>query len=103
MALAEMAFSGGLGMEIFLSEVPYQSQKKRDESVLFSESNSRFVVEVAKTKQKEFEKLLTGVSFGLAGCLTKNPDFKIFNLAGKICVDANINKLKEAWQGPLRW
>jgi len=102
-ALAEMAFSGGLGMEVFLAEVPYQSSVKRNDSLLFAESNSRFVVEIEKAKQKEFEKLLKGVSFGLAGCLTKNPDFKIFGLDGKVCVDVNINKLKESWREPLKW
>ncbi len=86
-ALAEMAFSGGLGMEIFLSEVPYQSPDKRNDFLLLSESNSRFVVEIEKAKQKEFEKLLKGAAcaaFGLAGCLTQKPDFKIFGLNGKI-------------------
>ena len=102
-ALAEMAFSGGLGMDLFLAEVPYQSSVKRNDSLLFAESNSRFVVEIEKAKQKEFEKLLKGISFGLAGCLTKNPDFKIFGLDGKVCVDLNINKLKESWRAPLKW
>ncbi len=102
-ALAEMAFSGGLGMEIFLTEVPYPVSAKRNDYLLFSESNSRFVVEIEKTKQKEFEKLLKGISFGLVGCLTKGPDFKIFGLDGKVCVDVNINKLKESWRAPLKW
>lgn len=113
-ALAEVAFSGGLGMEIFLSEIPFACHPEahslrsvqappKDHVVLFSESNSRFVVEVEKTKQKEFEKLLKNVAFGLAGCLTKKPDFKIFGLDGKICVHANINKLKENWRAPLKW
>ena len=37
-SLAEVAFSGGLGMEVFLSEVAAQSSSKRNESLLFSES-----------------------------------------------------------------
>ncbi len=102
-ALAEMAFSGGLGMEIFLAEAPYQSSVQRNDFLLFSESNSRFVVEVEKAKQKEFEKLLKGTSFGLAGCLRQEPNFKIFGLDGKVCLDATIHKLKEVWQSPLRW
>ncbi|MDD5477855.1 MAG: phosphoribosylformylglycinamidine synthase subunit PurL [Candidatus Omnitrophica bacterium] len=102
-ALAEVAFSGGLGMEIFLAEAPYQSPDKRNDFLLFSESNSRFVVEVEKASQKEFERLLKGASFGLAGCLTKRPDFKIFGLDGKVCLDADINKLKETWKEPLKW
>jgi len=103
-ALAEMAFSGGLGMEIFLAQVPYlKSAGISDETILFAESNSRFVVEVAKAKQKDFEKLLKDISFGLAGCLTNNPDFKIFGLDGKVCLDADIAELKESWRNPLRW
>ncbi len=102
-ALAEVAFSGGLGMEIFLCEVPSQPPAKRNEALLFSESNSRFVVEVEKAKQKEFEKLLKGASFGLAGCVTGKNNFKIYGLDGKVCLDADINKLKESWQRPLKW
>ena len=127
-ALAEMAFSGGLGMEIFLSEVPFVETIRHPEPlsaakgegscfkilrpavggaqndvVLFSESNSRFIVEVEKAKQKEFEKLLKGNAFGLVGCLTNKNNFKIYGLDGKICVDADIAELKESWRAPLKW
>jgi phosphoribosylformylglycinamidine synthase len=61
------------------------------------------VVEVDKKKQKEFERTLKGVSFGLVGCVSKKREFKVFGLDGKICVKADIDTLKEAWQKPLRW
>jgi phosphoribosylformylglycinamidine synthase len=103
-ALAEMAFSGGLGMEVFLAEAPYiKSAGISNETILFSESNSRFVVEVAKAKQKDFQKQLKGSAIGLVGCLTDKFDFKIYGLDGKICVDADVRKLKEAWRKPLQW
>ncbi|MDD5116441.1 MAG: AIR synthase-related protein, partial [Candidatus Omnitrophica bacterium] len=102
-ALAEMSFSGGLGAEIFLSEAPYESASRRNDFLLFSESNSRFVVEVEKGRQKDFEKELKGVDFGLAGCLTEEKDLRIYGLDGKVCVEAEIGKLKESWQKPLRW
>jgi len=111
-AAAEMAFSGGLGMELFLSEVPYvksqshkvtRSQEARNDYVLFSESNSRFIVEVEKKKQKEFEKALKGISFGLIGCVSKSKDFNVYGLDRKICLKAGIYDLKEAWQKTLRW
>ena len=111
MALAEMAFAGGLGMEIFLSEAPYKTKDagrrtkndKRNDFILFSESNSRFVVEVEKDKQKDFERAMKGVSFALIGCVSAGSDFKVYGLDGKSCVSADINDLKEAWQRPLRW
>ena len=122
-ALAEMAFSGGLGMDIFLSEVPFTEKseirnqksetnpksqilnKKRNDTILFSESNSRFIVEVSKKDQGSFEKILKSkaVPFGLAGCLNNKKEFKVYGLEGKVCVKAGIEELKEAWKEPLRW
>lgn len=102
-ALAEMVFSGGLGAEIFLSEAPYESTVKRNDFLLFSESNSRFVVEVDKKNKAGFENALKGVDFGLAGCLTAGNNFKIYGLDGKVCVEADSRKLKESWQKPLKW
>jgi len=102
-AAAEMAFSGGLGMELFLSEIPYRASEKRNDLLLFSESNSRFIVEVKKEDQKKFESALKGIPFGLAGCLSKGKEFKVYGLEGKVCLQAKIDALKEAWQKPLRW
>jgi phosphoribosylformylglycinamidine synthase len=102
-ALAEMAFSGLLGMDIFLSEVP--AALARNDFVLFSESNSRFVVEIEKQNQKRFERILElkDIPFGLIGCVSKIKEFKVYGLDGKICINADISELKEAWQRPLRW
>jgi phosphoribosylformylglycinamidine synthase II len=120
-AAAEMAFSGGLGMKLFLSEVPYGERiahsverreklsakryplNDRNDFILFSESNSRFIVEVTKKNQQRFEKALKGVTFGLIGCVANDKNFKIHGLDGKVCVNADIKELKEAWQKPLRW
>jgi phosphoribosylformylglycinamidine synthase len=102
-AAAEMAFSGGLGMDIFLSEVPYAKGKVRNDFILFSESNSRFIVEVAKKDQKDFEKILKGLPFGLLGCLNNSKSLKAYGLNDDLVLKADIKDLKEAWQKPLRW
>ncbi|MFA4983716.1 MAG: phosphoribosylformylglycinamidine synthase subunit PurL [Candidatus Omnitrophota bacterium] len=103
-AAAEMAFAGGRGMELFLSEVPYSAKgKKSNDTVLFSESNSRFIVEVDRRRQKQFERMLAGVPFGLMGCISEGSDFKVWGLDNKLCVSTDIARLKEAWQAPLRW
>lgn len=101
-ASAEMAFAGGLGMELFLGEVPYQGKEKRDDFILFSESNSRFIVEVKRENQQAFEKAMHGVSCGLIGCVAAR-DFKAYSIDKKVCLRENIQALKEAWQKPLRW
>jgi phosphoribosylformylglycinamidine synthase len=102
-AAAEMAFAGGLGMELDLAQVPYEDGEKRDDVILFSESNSRFLVEVSPEKRKEFEKALKGVPFGLLGEVKKEKVLKIQGLGGEVVVDEPIKALKEAWQKPLRW
>jgi len=100
--LAEMAFSGELGVEVLLKEVPCLGIKRND-YVLFSESNSRFVVEVSPKRKKEFERLLKGISYGLIGSVQEDKNFSIRGLDGNVCVQTNIHMLKEAWKGSLRW
>ncbi|MFH0876661.1 MAG: phosphoribosylformylglycinamidine synthase subunit PurL [Candidatus Omnitrophota bacterium] len=101
-AMAEMSFAGGCGANIFLKEVPYAGKDKRDDVVLFSQSNSRFIVEVERQHQKSFEKTMRGTVLGLAGCVTDSAEMKVFGLAGKVCVQAELAQLKGAWQETLR-
>jgi len=100
-AAAEMAFSGGLGMDLFLKEVP--AQLDRNDTLLFSESHSRFIVEVGAAHQKAFERILKDLPLGLAGCITQSDTFRVFGLNGKPCVQASLKDLKAAWQRPLQW
>ncbi|MFH0838834.1 MAG: phosphoribosylformylglycinamidine synthase subunit PurL [Candidatus Omnitrophota bacterium] len=112
-ALAETAFSGGLGMTVFLKKAPYKVKKQstvhsprstvRDDYILFSESNSRFIAEVEKHKQEEFETLMQGMPVGLVGCLSASPAFTVYGIKGNQVVSTDIRALKEAWQKPLRW
>ena len=51
-ACAEMAFAGGFGMDLDLSNVPRSNQTNADELILFSESNSRFIAEISPQTRK---------------------------------------------------
>ncbi|MFA5087747.1 MAG: phosphoribosylformylglycinamidine synthase subunit PurL [Candidatus Omnitrophota bacterium] len=102
-ALAEMAFSGGFGASVHLSKIPFKGGTKRDDIILFSESNSRFIVEVSPDQQKIFEQNLSGVRFAMIGRVEQNSKFVIYGLNGEECVNANIHDLKESWQKPLKW
>ena len=53
-ALAETAFAGGLGLSVDLSRVPC-SGIYRDDYLLFSESQSRFIVTVSPDCRDRFE------------------------------------------------
>jgi len=100
-ALAEMAFAGGFGVEIKFKEAPCED--KRDDIILFSESNTRFVAEVRKGDKKKFEDLMKGAPLGLIGKVSSKKYLRIYGVRGNKIIDAGIDKLKEAWQKPLRW
>jgi len=99
---AEMAFAGGLGCDIFLNEVPFKGEKRNDH-VLFSESNSRFIVEVSKENKDKFEGLIKDSSFGLIGCVSGSREFKVYGLDKKIAISSDIEKLKSSWKGTFNW
>ena len=102
-ALAEMAFSGGLGVTARLDKVPYKGKAKRDDAVLFSESNSRLLAEIEPKNQKKFELILKDIPKGLIGRVEESPEFIIYGLNQQACINTYIQDLKEAWQKPLRW
>jgi phosphoribosylformylglycinamidine synthase len=102
-ACAEMAFAGGLGIKIDLSKVPLGDPLDRDDRILFSESNTRFVVEVDPDVKSDFEGAMRNVPIGLVGAVTESSEFVVKGLGGKVRVKMDIADLKEAWQRPLRW
>ena len=102
-AIAEMAFAGGLGATIQLKAVPLGKPVDRDDFILFSESNSRFLVEVAPENQSEFEKIMSSTSLAAIGQVCNVEVLEIYGLSGRKVVSLPLSELKEAWQKPLRW
>ncbi len=102
-AAAEMAFAGGYGIALELDAVPRDPEADRDDTVLFSESNTRFVVEVPGGRETDFEAQMEGSAFGRAGTVTGEDRFLVRGLGGDEIVDSELSTLKEAWQRPLRW
>ena len=101
-ALAETAFAGALGMEVDLRRVP-SSGVDRNDVLLFSESQSRFVVTVHPENQAAFEDSLKGNHFAEVGKITEGRTFQVVGRSAKVVVRADIFDLKEAWQRPLRF
>ncbi len=94
-ALAEMAFSGALGMEIRL-----MPDDLRSEALLFSESNTRFVVEVSD--ENKFLSSMKGLPVRKLGKLRGDRSFRIFGSDKNLLVNTTIDKLKAAWQAPFK-
>jgi phosphoribosylformylglycinamidine synthase len=116
-AIAEMAFAGACGAFIRLADVPQgkEAALSRDDlmaTLLFSESASRFLVEVPPDSQVELEKIFTGanVPFANIGQVTAADRLQISwalrddsTASPSLLIDLPIAELKDAWQKPLRW
>jgi len=102
-ALAEMAFAGGLGMTISLAEVPTNRDVTRTDQVLFSESTSRFILEIRPQDLANFARLCRNVRFGQIGTITGDPRLVIKDHNNSTVIDADVAELKHTWQEPLRW
>jgi phosphoribosylformylglycinamidine synthase II len=102
-ALAEMAFAGGFGVTALLNSVPVDAKVKRDDVLLFSESNSRIIVEVDPKNRKAFERMMAGVPMGMIGQVLEGTDLFVYGLKDNLCLKADVNELKQAWKKPLQF
>ena len=102
-AIAEMAFAGGLGAIIYLESIPLAEPIDRDDFILFSESNSRFLVEVAPESKDEFEEIMTGIRLAAIGRVIDSEVLEIYGVDGSRIVAKSLGELKDAWQRPIRW
>jgi phosphoribosylformylglycinamidine synthase len=99
-ALAEMAFAGGLGARIDVGSMAVGSGSLDATARLFSESNSRFVCEIRPEASAEFERMLHAVPKAKIGEVLEQPRI-IIQDGGKQLIDADIMHLKAAWKGAL--
>jgi phosphoribosylformylglycinamidine synthase len=108
-AIAEMSFAGGIGVDINLSAVPLGQnkmrdlmrsihQEMRDDHILFSESNTRFLCEVKKDKKREFEMMFAGLPFSAIGRTNSSNRLKVYGTNGKKIIDAALDLLRKTWK-----
>jgi phosphoribosylformylglycinamidine synthase len=102
-ALAEMAFSGGLGARIDLKKVPQSGNIERDDYLLFSESNSRLLVEITPENRSDFELMMGASACSLIGAVTEGNRLIVDGLNGGQVINRPLSDLKNAWQRPLKW
>ena len=100
--LAETAFSGDLGMAIDLDRVPQEGCSRLD-TLLFSESQSRFVVTVKREMKEAFERTMEGTGgISLVGEVQESKEL-LFTKSGKVVMREDLDGLKHAWKRPLSW
>jgi len=103
-AAAEMAFSGGLGVQINLSAlpVPMHQFSPAIAAILFAEYAGRFLVEVAPENYDAFLRIVKDCPFGEVGRATDTGRITIQNGAARPVVDIGIADAKAAWQSTFK-
>ena len=98
-AMAEMCIAGGIGANIDLSKI-----KGADLVKLYSESNTRWIVEIAKENEKAFKVIfgknavLIGRTGGARLKMTGGARLKIRDMTG---IDISVKDLSAAWKEPI--
>jgi len=100
-AAAEMAFSGGYGMDLRLKNIPRTGKMSRNDFLLFSESNSRFLVEVPEKHREDFEALMKGNVYAAIGRVKKAGYLSMYGLNDEKVVDASLAELRNRWKSGL--
>jgi phosphoribosylformylglycinamidine synthase len=104
-SVAEMAFAGGLGAEVHLSSVPFIGSPEADQTavLLFAESHSRFLCEVAPAQQAAFEAALQGLPHALIGSVNTSGRLRVIAADQNTVLDLPLEVMKATWQKPLSW
>jgi len=104
-ALAEMSLSSNYGAEIQLSNIKREKEVKRNDLILFSESNGRFLLEVKRSKALEFEDLAKnlGCPYAKIGEVTSRKSLIIKGLNKETIINLSLNEMRKAWRNGLKW
>jgi phosphoribosylformylglycinamidine synthase len=100
-AAAEMAIGSGLGLEIDLGEVPATRPALPEATILFAESPSRFLVEVAPESAAAFEERVRTLPHARVGQVLAEPVLRVAGREGMV-IEAEVARLKACWQAPLQ-
>jgi phosphoribosylformylglycinamidine synthase len=98
-AAAEMAFAGGIGAD--LTDTAAIAPGESDEVRLFSESTTRFLLEVRPSDGPALQACLGDLPLLKLGRTTSERRLRIAGASGDWAVWATLDELKSAWQRPL--
>lgn len=93
-AAAEIAFAGHQGLEIDLSRVTTRDPRMRNDEILFSESLTRFLVEVDPRNAARFEALLEAVPCSAIGRTIDSDHFRVRGIDGLHIIDETLDELR---------
>jgi phosphoribosylformylglycinamidine synthase len=100
---AEMAFAGGLGVVLNLVALAEASDIANDAVLLFSESNTRFLVEVSESNAATFTETLNSLPFVEVGVVNDGDQCSVVGTGGQTVIESSIEELRQVWKQPLAW
>jgi phosphoribosylformylglycinamidine synthase len=100
-AAAESAFSGGFGGILELDAVPADAPLEAL-ALLFSESNTRFLLEVEPSNVGRVLDVFQGLPAAVVGEVSANPVLRA-TAGGEEILCESIHELKSAWKRPFAW
>jgi phosphoribosylformylglycinamidine synthase subunit PurSL len=94
------ALGGNLGAEIGLDAIIREANLD-DDAILFSESNSRFIVTVAKARKNKFERLLRGMAFACVGSVIAGNKLVVKGTQGNSIISIELERLRDSFKKTL--
>lgn len=100
-AMAEMCLAGRLGALVDITHFPTGNENLTATELLFSESLSRFIVEVAPTDAAPFESYLSDVPHSCIGQVTEGTHLSVTRGETTLIL-TDVSALETAWRGHVK-
>lgn len=100
-ALAKTSMAGMLGMDASLKK-PKNTLIDRNDQLLFSESQGRFIVTINPKYQGKFERIMDGNYFKHIGTIREDNKFTIKGAKGGNLVDTTTEKLLDSYKSTFK-
>ena len=95
--------AGGFGADVSLAQVVTDGESGRDDWLLFSESNGRYLAEVSPDQIAAFEELMDGLPFARIGQVSQVPRVNISRCREEdgLLLSLSVKEIRRAWRGHL--
>jgi phosphoribosylformylglycinamidine synthase len=100
-AIAKSAIGGMLGCTIMLSAIKDHSIRRND-VLLYSETQGRLLVSVNPALKQEFEKCFTDIPFYHIGIVNRDNSFIIEGISGNNIIETDIHKVETEYKKRLK-
>ena len=98
-----MAFAGCLGVSIDLTRLAATSGISNDAVLLFSESNTRFLIEVPEANIAQLASHFADLPLLEIGQVTSWNRCEVRGSQGTSVIASDLEDLRESWKKPLAW